>query len=63
MQDNTVNFTANPRAIEDIRKRARVTELHARTLAQLSGYRQSVSSSEIIDRALARLALIKRGAR
>jgi hypothetical protein len=63
MQDNIVDFTPNPRAVEDIRRRARVTEPHARTLAELSGYRQSVSSSEIIDRALARLAQVKRGAR
>jgi hypothetical protein len=62
MEDNIVNFTANPRAVQ-IRQRARVTEPHARILAELSGCRQSVSTSEIIDRAIARLAQVKRGAR
>ena len=63
MQDNIADFTPNPRAVDDIRRRARVTEPHARTLAELAGYRQSIPNTEIIDRALARLALIKRGAR
>jgi hypothetical protein len=62
MQDNIVNLAANPRAVEDIRRRARVTELHARTLAELAGYRQSVSNSDIIERALARLGEVKRTA-
>jgi hypothetical protein len=61
MQDNIVNFIASQR-IEDIRKHAHVTELHARTLAELAGYRQSVSNSEIIERALTRLAEVKRAA-
>ena len=62
MQDNIINFTANPRVVDDIRRRAYATELHARTLAELAGYRQSVSNSEIIERALMRLAEVKRAA-
>ena len=63
MHDNITTFIPNPRAVEDIRRRGRVTEPHARTLAELNGYRQSVSNTEIIERALARLAQVKRGSR
>jgi hypothetical protein len=61
MQDNVIAL--NPRAVEHIRRRGRVTEPHARTLAELNGFQQALSNTEIIERALARLAQVKRGPR
>jgi hypothetical protein len=62
MYNTATTIAPNPRAVDFIRRRGRVTEPHARALAELAGYRQSLSNTEIIDRALARLAQVKRGA-
>jgi|tagenome__1003787_1003787.scaffolds.fasta_scaffold20878243_2 hypothetical protein len=57
------DFPENPIAVRLIQTRSRVSKPHARTVAELAAYRQTVSNSEIMDRALARLAQIKRRAR
>jgi hypothetical protein len=53
----------NPAAVIYIQRRCRVPEPTARAISELAGFRPAISNEQIIERALARLALIKRGVR
>jgi hypothetical protein len=60
----TSDISENPAAVIYIRRHCRVTEPVARTISELAGFRPAVPTERIIERALARPALIKQqGAR
>jgi hypothetical protein len=58
----TSDIAENPAAVVYIRRRCRVSEPTARAISELAGFRRAVPTEQIVERALARLALMKRGA-